>query len=278
MAAHATAIAPSCVPVALSLSVLGAGIALGIAGAMFEVMLNVLYGSVCLAAAAATGRLWRICRRSVLARAQRVPPCSFRVWLYFSPGWPSDLCCVLLSGALLWVMLFSRSCVWMARWFARACFSGGCSCPLPWMLQPPAPNDNELCDYCSGFGTVPCELCLGVGSIRTPVSSLSFTTTTTSSSSSSSFTASSTPIYHELSTTSPSSSRPSTRVCPMCSGSRREACRPCAGSGFSGYKKGHRPFTRSIAERARSRVAEEGWIEGPVTSGRATASCEGREA
>lgn len=188
VAAHATAIAPSCVPVALSLSVLGAGIALGIAGAMFEVMLNVLYGS------------------------------------------------------------------------------------------PPAPNDNELCDYCSGFGTVPCELCLGVGSIRTPVSSLSFTTTTTSSSSSSSFTASSTPIYHELSTTSPSSSRPSTRVCPMCSGSRREACRPCAGSGFSGYKKGHRPFTRSIAERARSRVAEEGWIEGPVTSGRATASCEGREA
>lgn len=46
-AAHITAIAPSCMPVALSLSVLGAGIAVGVAGAMFEVMLNVLYGSVC---------------------------------------------------------------------------------------------------------------------------------------------------------------------------------------------------------------------------------------
>lgn len=46
-AAQVTAIAPSCMPIALSLSVLGAGIAVGVAGAMFEVMLNVLYGSVC---------------------------------------------------------------------------------------------------------------------------------------------------------------------------------------------------------------------------------------
>jgi len=35
-----------CMPAALSLSVLGAGIAIGVAGAIFEVMLNVMYGSV----------------------------------------------------------------------------------------------------------------------------------------------------------------------------------------------------------------------------------------
>eukprot|EP00168_Porphyra_purpurea_P013501 TRINITY_DN3734_c0_g1_i2.p4 TRINITY_DN3734_c0_g1~~TRINITY_DN3734_c0_g1_i2.p4 ORF type:complete len:174 (+),score=7.78 TRINITY_DN3734_c0_g1_i2:483-1004(+) len=39
-------IGPSCMPAALSLSVLGAGVAIGVAGAIFEVMLNVLYGSV----------------------------------------------------------------------------------------------------------------------------------------------------------------------------------------------------------------------------------------
>lgn len=41
---------PSCMPAALSLSVLGAGVAIGVAGAIFEVMLNVLYGSVRLGA------------------------------------------------------------------------------------------------------------------------------------------------------------------------------------------------------------------------------------
>lgn len=142
--------------------------------------------------------------------------------------------------------------------------------------SPPAPNDNELCDYCSGFGTVPCELCLGVGSIPTPVSSLSFTTTTTSSSSSSSFVPSPRPVLHALPTTTPSSSRPSTRICPMCSGSRREACQPCAGTGFSGYKKGHGPFTHGNAEL--DRVAEEGWIETPVASSRATVKCDRRDA
>lgn len=62
----------------------------------------------------------------------------------------------------------------------------------------------------------------------------------------------------------------------MCSGSRREACRPCAGTGFSGYKKGHGPFTHGNAEL--TRVAEEGWIERPVASGRATVNCDRRDA
>lgn len=54
-AAQVSAIAPSCMPIALSLSVLGAGIAVGVAGAMFEVMLNVLYGSVCLGGGCSDG-------------------------------------------------------------------------------------------------------------------------------------------------------------------------------------------------------------------------------
>jgi len=51
------------------------------------------------------------------------------------------------------------------------------------------------------------------------------------------------------------------RKCPMCSGCRRESCRPCAGTGFSGYKKDKGPFTQGNTTSIRSRVAEEGWIE-----------------
>ncbi|CAN8067533.1 unnamed protein product [Agarophyton chilense] len=61
-------------------------------------------------------------------------------------------------------------------------------------------SDDELCAYCSGFGTVRCEVCNSRGAVFVGVT------------------------YFQ-------------RVCPACNGKKRERCRRCAGSGKSGMKK-----------------------------------------
>lgn len=66
------------------------------------------------------------------------------------------------------------------------------------------PSEDELCHYCSGFGTVRCEICSSTGVIN--ISGTSFQ-----------------------------------RKCPVCEGHKRERCKRCGGTGKSGKKKQKQP-------------------------------------
>lgn len=62
------------------------------------------------------------------------------------------------------------------------------------------PSNDELCAFCSGFGSVRCEVCGSRGVLTILGTSVQ-------------------------------------RQCPACEGRKRERCRRCAGSGKSGMKK-----------------------------------------